>query len=360
MRLLGLDLVVEPLDKAVHVLAPPVVAPERLAGGLRPGVRVGVGELDPPAVPVDGVRVEVVVEVDPVDVVAADDVEDHVERVVGGVGLAGVEPHVVAVGPDEVGPLARDVGHVAGAVAGRVPGAVRVDPRVELEPARVRLVNGELERVVPRIRRASLAAGQVLGPRLLGRKVEGVGGGADLEHDSVEAQRLGPVEERDQLGLLLGRGEAAVARPVDVGDGGDPGRAELAGRPRQRRRVHDLAAAERVGGLDLDRRRRRGGRDLDDRRRRRREVDGLGPGAGGERQEGGDENGGDEAGRHGSDLEGARSLRAVAGGAPALSASGGPPKRPGPRGGAGAFPGIVSHSENHRPKAEPQRAGSRA
>ena len=97
-RLDGLDPYAHLLDQAVDVVAPPV----GLGGetGAEPGVRGVVGEV------LTGrrVRVEVVVEVHAVHVVAADDVEDHLEAVGAGIGLARVEPELVAVrglGPAE-------------------------------------------------------------------------------------------------------------------------------------------------------------------------------------------------------------------------------------------------------------------
>lgn len=57
----------------------------------------------------DGVGVEVVVEVDAVDVVAAEDVEDDVECAGAGVGVGGVAPDLGAVAFGDVGGDAGDV-----------------------------------------------------------------------------------------------------------------------------------------------------------------------------------------------------------------------------------------------------------
>src|SRR5690606_19876616 len=73
----GGDLVMETLDEGVDVVAAPVGAFEGAAGRavLGPTGVVVEGDLVPRVVGL-GVRIEVVVEVDAVDVVAADDVED--------------------------------------------------------------------------------------------------------------------------------------------------------------------------------------------------------------------------------------------------------------------------------------------
>ena len=183
-------------------------------------------------------------------------------------GVAGVEPDEVAVAARPLGVRPRDVRRAVRPPRRGVPGAERVEPGVELEPARVRLGDGELERVVGRARRAPFLARQELGPRLEVRRVERVRGGADLEHDGVEAQLDGTVQQVAQLGLLLRRGQVRAARPVDVGDGRDPGGAKLAPRAGQEGDVHRLL---RVG--HLGRHGRRGHRWGDRLRNPRRLVD---------------------------------------------------------------------------------------
>ena len=78
----------------------------------------------------------------------------------------------------------------------------------------------ERQRVVAGV--AALGAGEVLRPRLQGRRPERVGGRANLHHDGVVVLRDGQVVVRDELGLLRGGREAGSARPVDVGHRRDP------------------------------------------------------------------------------------------------------------------------------------------
>ena len=153
----------------------------------------------------DRVRVEVVVEVDRVEVVLRDGVHDRGLAVLAGLGDAGVVVEPAAVGD---GPLGVNLGRMGRCKAGDVGGEVhrdaeRVEPRVELEVAPMRLRDGEGQRVVSRV--LALRAGQVLRPRLQRRRPEGVGGGPNLDDHGVVAVGDGEVVVGHQLGLLLGR-----------------------------------------------------------------------------------------------------------------------------------------------------------
>ena len=172
--------------------------------------------------PADRVRVEVVVEVDGVDVVLRDRVHDRGLAVLPGLRDARVVVELAAVGDGPLGVELRRVrGREAGDVGREVHGdPVGVEPGVELEVAAVGLGDREGQRVVAGV--AALGAGEVLRPRLQGRRPERVGGRANLHDDGVVALRDGQVVVPDELGLLRGGGEAGSARPVDVGHRRDP------------------------------------------------------------------------------------------------------------------------------------------
>ena len=225
----GLDGGVEAFDEAVDVVAAPVVAGE-LAAAVTVALPTGlVGEVDGFAGGVlDLVGVEVIVEVDAVDVVAAEDVEDDAEGVFGGVVFAGVEPELFAVGADEAWLGAADMVGGDFRFGGIVAGAEGVEPGVEFQAAGVGLGDGKSKRIERGFGRFAHLPGEVFGPGFVGRGVEGIAGRPDLEDDGVEMEGGGAVEYGDEGLLLFGDREAGFGGPVDVGDGGDPGAAEFA------------------------------------------------------------------------------------------------------------------------------------
>ncbi len=160
--------------------------------------------------PADGVRVEVVVEVDGVDVVLRDRVHDRGLAELASLGDAGVVVELAAVGDRPLGvDLRRMRGRQAGDVGREVHGdPVRVEPRVELEVAPVRLGHREGQRVVAGV--DALGAGEVLRPRLERGRPEGVGGRPHLDDDGVVVLGDRQVVVGDQLGLLLRRREAGA------------------------------------------------------------------------------------------------------------------------------------------------------
>ncbi len=206
--LFPLDPLINPLDEPVDARASPVTAVELPPGRLvlPPARVVREGELSFLPWRVGGedrIRVEVIVEMDAVDVVAPEDVKDDLQGALRGLRLARIEPEHLAVALHEIGARLADV--IGRFLEPRVEaGAVRVEPGVQLEPAPVGLVDPEAERVVVGFGPISLRAGEVRRPGLEARLVEGVGGGADLEDDRVEPDPGGGVEDADRLALLLG------------------------------------------------------------------------------------------------------------------------------------------------------------
>ena len=72
----------------------------------------------------------------------------------------------------------------------RVPRAIRVEPRVQLESALVRLLDRERERIVVRLAaRGPATPVRYCGPRLVRRVVQRVGRGTNLQDDGVEIER---------------------------------------------------------------------------------------------------------------------------------------------------------------------------
>src|SRR5262249_33160982 len=136
------------------------------------------------------------------------------------------EPQLRAVDDGHLTMRAPEVIRCELEAVGTIAGAERVDPRVQLEPARVRLLDGECERIVAGI--DALCPREHRAPGLDGRCVDGVTSGTNVKDHRVEARRRSAIENVGQLRALLVRRQAASAWPVYVADGGDPQPAHLA------------------------------------------------------------------------------------------------------------------------------------
>ncbi|KGC52790.1 hypothetical protein DO65_4945 [Burkholderia pseudomallei] len=218
-RFRGLDALSERFDETIDVVATPVGERRET----RAVLRISRGVVERRAR--DRVRVEIIVEMHGVDIVAGDRVHDRVddERARGGhagvvIQLAAVADHPVRMrarrmrGDERVEPVVhRD--------------AVRIEPCVQLEIAPMRFGDGERERIVAGI--AALRARQIFRPRLERRRPECVRGRPNLQDHRVAVHPDRVVEPRAQLGLLRGGRQARARRPVEVDHRGDPGAAEL-------------------------------------------------------------------------------------------------------------------------------------
>ena len=248
---------VEPLDQLVDVGAAPVGTGQRAAVCAVALPARLVGKVQLAAVGLDRVRIEIVVDVDGVDVVAAQHVDHDREHVLGGGRLAGVDPVQVAIAPHQFWPREREVRRRIGRRGRRRARAIRVEPGVQFEPARMGLGDPARQRVPAGI--GALGASQVLGPRFQRRGVDRVGARPHLQDHGVEADGLRLVEQRDHFGLLLGRRQTLATRPVDVGHRRDPGGTKLARRGRRRRvdRVDHAAHRRIAAGGQRQRQRQR-------------------------------------------------------------------------------------------------------
>lgn len=99
-----------------------------------------------------------------------------------------------------------------------------VEPGVQFNAAAVSLLNGESQRIIPRI---DARAGKPLAPRFQRRAVQGVGIRAHLEKHGVQLQLGAGIQDRQQLRTLGSAGKAGTGGPVNVMDGGNPRRAEF-------------------------------------------------------------------------------------------------------------------------------------
>ena len=216
-RFNAVDLLAEGLDEDIDIVAAPVGNGGKLASVAVVGGLVGDGDAR------HGIGIEVVVDMEAIDVIAADDIADDAEDVVAVLALAGVEDLESVIVEDALGMGHGDVvdGQLARVLRLRTIG---IDPGVELHAAAVTLVDHPLQRVPIGRGRRALATGQEAAPRLVAARVEGVALGAHLEDNGVDAVFLQLVELIGQRALhLLG----AEAKKLAV-DALDPSAAKLA------------------------------------------------------------------------------------------------------------------------------------
>ena len=171
-----------------------------------------------------GVGVKVVIDMDAIDGVAANDIEDDIENIASGGGNSWIEPKLAGVVTNPFGVKAGDVVGSEG-VFGVDGGAEGIEPSVELETSGVGGMDGEREGIVAW--GGALMSGEKSGPGLGLGLIEGVAGGANLEEDRREFEFLGEVEKGEEFGLLGGGGEARFGGPVEIIDRGDPSTTEL-------------------------------------------------------------------------------------------------------------------------------------
>ena len=206
-----LHAVVHLLHERVDVCATPVITLQRTAR-LRVGrVALVVGERDQRPVPVSFlVGIEVVVDVHAIHVVAAHDILDDAERLLDHGGLTRIHPQVAAVALHECWTCRCDVCRVERAPVAGMTRAVRIEPCMQLDAARMCLAHHEGQRIPRRQRCAALRAGEVDRPGLDRRRIHGVGRWSHLKDHRVHAQRLRAIEHRNQFLLLLRRGQVAA------------------------------------------------------------------------------------------------------------------------------------------------------
>src|SRR5687767_6497359 len=106
--------------------------------------------------------------------------------------------------------------------------AVRIEPRMQLQTARMRFAHGKSERIVKRLGCTALLTREILRPWLERRLVERVASRTDMQNESIETELARSIEQTNQLDLLRIYGQARPRWPVDIGDCGNPDATELA------------------------------------------------------------------------------------------------------------------------------------
>ena len=224
---------VERLNQQIDIAATPVGTPEcsALAPVAFPAAVIGKRN-GAAATIVFRIRIEVVVDVHTIHVVALHHVEHHAHGARANRRFTGIHPQIAGVRFYERRMCARNVGARQRRLGVGVSRAIRIEPRMQLEIARMRFRDRERERIPERHRRAPLCPRKILRPRFDFRRVQRVGRRTNLKQHRVELERGRAVEECNELGLLFGRGQRALGGPVDIGDRRHPDATKFA---RQRR-----------------------------------------------------------------------------------------------------------------------------
>jgi hypothetical protein len=189
----------------------------------------------------NGVRIEIVINVDPVYVIAASHVSKDGEDVFDGSRITRIEPEEFVVADEKFRMSPGNV--ISGRAARTDKSAAGVEPCVEFDTAIVGFFDPDCEGIPWRLRCRALRAGQILAPWFDAGRVERISGSADLEDDGIEFEFGSGVEELADFGALCGRRKVAGRRPVDVVEGGDPCSAKFT-----RRRWRCVGLGARGGG----------------------------------------------------------------------------------------------------------------
>ena len=139
------------------------------------------------------VRVEVVIDVDAIDVVAGDDVVYDLADEFAVFGSSRVEENKSVVVEEAVGVARVFVGRSQSRRSLRL-GPIRIDPGMQFHLSSMALLNHPLQRVPIRVWRHSLLSGQEAAPRLYPAGIERVAFYTHLEEDGVDAVLLQVVE----------------------------------------------------------------------------------------------------------------------------------------------------------------------
>ena len=182
------------LDEKAHIVAAPILDGAEACAILAVGLLVGnLGACL-------GVGIEIVVDVQSVNVVAADDVAHHLADVFAVLRYSGIEEQQLAILEEALRMLEIGVGGGQHGGACRL-GAVGVYPSVELHAAAVALVNHPLEGVPVGLGCHALLTGEKSAPGLQLAGVEGVALSPDLEEDGIDMAALQGIEMPPQGGL---------------------------------------------------------------------------------------------------------------------------------------------------------------
>src|SRR5438105_884359 len=251
-------------DKIVDVVTPPIVAirPALSASVLDPRGTIREVELVhdsdrvamapatyPPIVRARlPIGIKEVVEMHRIDVISLNDVDDGREDRLPRRGDAGIDPLLSAIASNPLVMNSRDV-VTRGSNAAVERCAKRIEPCMHLEPARMRLAHDHGERIVARVH--SLSASQLRRPGCERGLVQRVATQPNVKDDRIEANPPRAIQQRDELTLLLLRGESGTGRPIAVRGRAQPSTSKLAKDDRRKNRAVAQGDARHVARCAL-------------------------------------------------------------------------------------------------------------
>ena len=147
-----------------------------------------------------GVRIEIVVDVEAVDVVAAHNIGSYLTDIMAVFSFSGIENQKAVIRKTTIGIQLRRVISRQSARAFRLR-TERIDPRVQLHPAQVALLHHPSQRVPIRRGRHALTPRKVTAPRLVGTIIQGIAFHSHLEDNRIHAAGFKGVELAGQIGL---------------------------------------------------------------------------------------------------------------------------------------------------------------
>ena len=173
------DGLVQLLDECIYIIAAPVGLVIKAASVTgKAGIVRKIDSLN-------RVRIEIVVHVDGIDIVARNDIAHYQTDMTATFGQGRVEVNLVAISHK---PLRMQIVHMIGhkLVPQRCLYPIRVDPRMKLHATLVALFNHKLHGIPIRFGGLSLYSRQIAAPGLQTRCVQGIRLGTYLKDDGVE------------------------------------------------------------------------------------------------------------------------------------------------------------------------------
>ena len=218
------------LDEVVHIAPPPLVtlglAAAHACGPVAlEAVFIGEGQIATIST-LDRIGIEVVVDVHTVQVIALHHVGDHLQAVLLHLGLAGVEPHHVAITVHPGRVAARHVLRMQRPTGRWMACPIGVEPGVQFQPLGVAGLHPQSQSI--EVGTGLTLCMQVVAGRLQIGPVQGVSGGAYLHDQRVEPHGLRSLNDVQNLRAQGGGTQARLLGPVDVGHAGHPGGAPFA------------------------------------------------------------------------------------------------------------------------------------
>ena len=182
--------IVNAFYKKADVVSPPIGAAD--GGGRK---IAGISSVRSVVVEGSG-RIEIIIEMNAVNVVALRNIGNHAEDIIPHGGQAWIERNGGPVAEQPFGVL---FGYVRwykiGELRSRSHRSVRIEPSVQLHPSFVAFLNGKLQRIPTGV--SALRTGKGRRPRLYGTAVQGIALVAHLKKDRIHARCFVLIENGD-------------------------------------------------------------------------------------------------------------------------------------------------------------------